>query len=116
MIARNWAATLYKNDEDNVMYCSLGENFVAAMNSTIEVTRGFIGGGGGLLVGEGVFIGGGGGFYRWGRGVLSVGRGVLSVGGGGYNFISVFLCDASQRTLRGCVMNLDIKVLKLFVT
>lgn len=38
MIARNWGTTLYTEGENSVQTCALGENFVAAMNSTVEVT------------------------------------------------------------------------------
>lgn len=39
MIGRNWGSTLYREEEDNddEYKCALDDNFVTAMNLTIEV-------------------------------------------------------------------------------
>ena len=37
MIARNWGTTLYTENDAAVKTCALGEKFVDAMNSTVEV-------------------------------------------------------------------------------
>lgn len=40
MIARNWGATLYAEDEMLRKSCALGDDFVDAMEATIEVRLG----------------------------------------------------------------------------
>lgn len=37
MIARNWGATFYKEDDLERKSCALGDTFIDAMNGTIEV-------------------------------------------------------------------------------
>lgn len=39
MIARNWGATFYKEDDEGLKTCALEDTFVAAMNETIDVRR-----------------------------------------------------------------------------
>lgn len=43
MIGRNWGSTLYreKEDDDEEYKCALDDNFVTAMNLTIEVLKWF---------------------------------------------------------------------------